>query len=331
LGNVENTMEFFCYWDEIKDRIENEFVQWIPELLEDLPARQYETIRSSMDAGKKVRGCLVCLTCNALGGDIEVAVPRAVAIECIHAASLIHDDYVDGDRLRRNHPAIWTVKGSRKAVLLADIMFAKAIEKMVKASPADTGVIAQVIATMAKGAYQEYTGTHDLSLALAKSMQDPKLYDRIIYLKTGSLFGAAAQLGALAADASGSVCEYAFSFAARVGQVYQIADDLCEVRKLHETCDNSPSSLAVLVPALWRFAGKHTEEVSAMCKESQAQVLRLSDTALQDIASAMEREIMLRLDGAGDKLKYFPAGPYTELLGELGEIVINMLLEPATS
>lgn len=323
-------MEFFYYWDKIKGRIDKEFTQWIPELLEDLPAQQYEAIRSSMDTGKKVRGCLVCLTCKALGGDIEAAVPRAVAIECIHAASLIHDDYVDGDRLRRNHPAIWTVEGSRKAVLLADMLFAKAIEKMVKASPDDTEVIAQVIVTMAKGAYQEYTSTHDLSLALARSTQDPKLYDRIVHLKTGSLFGAAAQLGALAADASRSVCECAFSFAARVGQAYQIADDLSEVRKLRESTDNFPSSISALVPALWYFAGKHSEEVSAMCIESQAQALWLSDNSLRDIESAMQREITLRLDGAENKLKGFPAGPHTQLLGELGRLVIQMLLEPAT-
>jgi len=55
---------------------------------------------------------------EALGGGLESAIPRAIAVEFIQAATLIHDDFVDQDTLRRNRPAVWTVEGARRAVLI---------------------------------------------------------------------------------------------------------------------------------------------------------------------------------------------------------------------
>ena len=147
-----------------------------------------------------------------------------MAIECVQAASLIHDDFIDGDTLRRDRPATWTVLGPRRAVLLGDVIFATALRRMAELGREDGVVLAKAIATMAAGAYQE-------PLALSELAQDAgldaaRLYPRLIYLKTGVLFGAAAQLGALAAAVSAPLAARAFEYGVWIGEAYQIADDV---------------------------------------------------------------------------------------------------------
>ena len=170
--------------------------------------------------------------------------------ECVHAASLIHDDLVDGDASRRNRPATWTTEGPRRAVLLGDLMFATALQRMVELSREDGLALAHSIGTMAAGAYQEPLGLHDLAGAGAHRAA---LYPALISLKTGILFGTAARMGALAAGASAPVAAIAFVYGVRTGEAYQIADDLQDL--IEPTADRppTPQQLALLAPALWHF------------------------------------------------------------------------------
>ena len=223
---------FLEYWEQVKFRLESEFRQWVPELFRDLPQSQVDAILRSLKAGKRIRGCLVCLVCEALDGDIDAAVSKAVGIECIQAASLIHDDYVDGDKIRRNRPAEWTLQGSRQAVLLGDVIFASVIGKMVEEGIEEGSLISKAIAAMAMGAYQEHLDRLKFERLAREGNYRPETYERVIHLKTGVLFAAAAQLGAIAAKASAPERRRAFNFGARLGEAYQIADDLVEVLKL---------------------------------------------------------------------------------------------------
>jgi len=79
--------DFLEYWSFVKPQLDEGCRQWIPELSPELPSEQWDSIYQTLKAGKRIRGCLVCLISEALGGKIEDAIPRAVAIECIQAAS----------------------------------------------------------------------------------------------------------------------------------------------------------------------------------------------------------------------------------------------------
>ncbi len=98
-------------------------------------------------------------------------------------ASLIHDDYVDQDHIWRYRPATWTLEGSRRAVLLGDLIFATAIQKLVEMSRGDGVWITQAIASMAKGVYQEPLNSSTLTHAISKGTYRPELYNHIIRLK----------------------------------------------------------------------------------------------------------------------------------------------------
>ena len=213
-------MGLSAYRAAAKARIDAELKLRAAQWFSALPPAHADALHTILAEGKRLRGSLTCLVAEALGGTLEQALPAALAVEMVQAASLVHDDFVDGDTVRRGRPAAWTLLSSRRAVLVADVMFAMAIEKMAQAGARECAALAHAIAAMAQGALQESAGN-----SCAENLD---AYRRIIYLKTGSLFGAAARLGALAVDAQEPLLQAATDFGARAGELYQIADDLAD-------------------------------------------------------------------------------------------------------
>jgi geranylgeranyl pyrophosphate synthase len=217
------------YWAGLRGELTSELRDWIPVFFRDLPPADAQTIQALVQDGKKLRGSIVLAVCEALGGSRSRAMPSAVAIECVHSASLIHDDFVDSDRTRRDAPALWMVHGSRRAVLLADVIFATALQRSAEVGREEVLTLAGAIAKVAAGAYKEPLDPTDLHTPGLDAAAARSLYERIIHLKTGALFAAAAELGAIAADASPALRKAAGEFGARTGEAYQMADDLNDV------------------------------------------------------------------------------------------------------
>ncbi len=316
---------FAEYWERIRLRIQDDLRQWIPELFDGLPEPQLAAVLRSLEAGKRIRGCLVCLTCEALDGDIEAAFSRAVGIECIHAASLIHDDFVDGDAVRRNRPAEWTLHGSRQAVLLGDVMFGTAIHKMAEQSIAEGSLVASVIATMAKGAYQEHVDRSNFERLASEGSHRADIYETIIHLKTGVLFGAAAQLGAIVATASDPARARAFRFGARLGEAYQIADDLVDVLGLEQLPQSRPSELSAAAPILLRFSSMTPAQLARLARGNHRGWSEWAEKELPLIKDRMRTEISARCGSAIAELIDFPENHFTHLLHQMpAEIIRSM-------
>lgn len=309
-------MNFVDYWAKTRARLDNELTRQIPKLFSELGPQQTETVQNIIKNGKRIRGCLVCLVNQALGGKIAGALPRAVAIECIQAASLIHDDYVDNDVIRRKRPATWTVEGPCRAVLLGDVIFATAIQSMVELSNEDGITVTRAIATVANGAYQELVWR-------AQSIDDSNVnryegnsYERIIYLKTGALFGAACQLGAIATGASPEICALAYAFGARTGEAYQIADDLAEFAALWGFQQERIEKLLALLPALNYFCYKVGLAIPCHLSDQQYGLHDWCQRIGADFIRHMEHEINRRVGLAESYVEQFPGGLYQKILGE---------------
>lgn len=305
------------YWERSRRDIRAEFDHWVPEMFGHAPDAQVDAVFRTLAAGKRVRGCLVCLVCEALGGDVAAALPRAVAIECVHAASLIHDDYVDGDGTRRNRPAEWTLEGSRQAVLLGDVMFATVIHKMVEHGAAEGGLVAGVIAAMARGAYREYRMRAALGRSIGDGNTASNAYERIVHLKTGALFGAAAQLGAIVAGAAPVLRDRAFAFGARLGEAYQIADDLADVTDLKRSPHCGGSAFAAALPIFLEFSSTAPADLLALSNGDPADLSRWAAMQLPRIEQRMRAAIAARCRTAVASLAGFPANRYTDLLREM--------------
>jgi len=147
--------------------------------------------------GKLLRPSLVLFACEALGGDPERALPLAAAVELVHTFSLVHDDIVDGDRVRRGRAAAWVVLGEHQAIHAGDGLLALAFRTAAGAALPERktacAVEALASATLAMVEGQAW----DLELEGRPAATDE--YLAMARGKTGALLGCALELGAIAA------------------------------------------------------------------------------------------------------------------------------------
>jgi len=324
-GAVQRKANFGEYWGRLKGGIDIELEARVGEWFPGVPAAHLEALRAIPADGKRLRGCLTCLVAEALGGRTESALPAAVSIEIIHAASLVHDDFVDGDTLRRGRPAPWTVLTPRRAVLLADVMFATAIEKMAEAGPAEAATVAHAIATVARGAFQEMVDPLELERRVAAGISELDAYPRIIQLKTGSLFAAAGRLGAIAAGAPPRQAEAAHEFGARTGQAYQVADDLAEVAELCERPELAWPRLPALAPALLHFARTPRLPPLNVAAGGEAAFRKWFADAGAGVRQRMEEEIAVLAKRARAALASFPDNENTRMLADAPAEFVRMM------
>jgi geranylgeranyl diphosphate synthase, type II len=167
--------------------------------------------------GKRIRPLLCLATGDATGARVENLLPAAAAIELVHSFSLVHDDLpqLDDDRERRGAPSVWAQFGESTAILAGDALLA---EGMRLALSYPTGAVARelVEATVAM------IGGQQLDLEGGTPL------DELHALKTGALFSAAVMCGLWAAEVPLSEHEPWRQFAAELGLLFQIVDDVLD-------------------------------------------------------------------------------------------------------
>lgn len=317
-SGASTPFSFAGYWRTVRRRIDADFAAQLPLCFELLPAEHHSALRRLLD-GKRLRASLLYLTCEALGGDSARAVGPALAIEAVHCGSLIHDDFIDRDVLRRQRPAQWTVMGPRRAILFADIVFATALRRMAEYSAEAGRVLGEAIAVTATGAFEEYL-EHPASVDGARDAEVH--YERVIRMKTAHLFGAAARLGALAAETPADTARSAFRYGAALGEAYQLADDLCDI----EAARHGEGRLwAACLPALLRFANESAR--SQGIATDPERLRRWSETVAPEVVARMKSEIRRRADAALQHLDAFPDGRPKTLLQDAPGAITNLMIE----
>ncbi len=289
---------FQDYAESVKPLLDAGFSGHLAGLLGDAMSPQSYGGAKVLTGGKRIRGALVCLVTSALGGALEDALPRAIAVELIQTATLIHDDFVDQHERRRDLPALWTLEGARKAVLHGDVIFASAIQRMSELGREDGLIISNAIAEVSRGAYQEPLNTCSLIEALEENRDVVAFYERIIYLKTGVLFAAACQLGALAARVDDRLRQEWRRYGLKVGEAFQIADDLQEVEQYLLNRSITESELTSLAPALLFFARDIRPHVLEALRQKSPELRGELLEFLPASADAMKVEIERRLRSA---------------------------------
>jgi geranylgeranyl diphosphate synthase type II len=196
------------------------------------PPKLQEAIRYSLLApGKRLRPQLVLLATTACGGETDRALPAAVAVEMVHAYSLVHDDLpaMDNDDLRRGRPSCHFQFDEATAILVGDALLARAFE--VLASEIEPpAVAARCCAELAQaaGATALVGGQADDLEAQFSSLSREQL-ESIHRRKTGALFRVSLRLGALVAEASPDQLQSLDEFGQHLGLAFQVVDDLLDV------------------------------------------------------------------------------------------------------
>jgi geranylgeranyl pyrophosphate synthase len=198
----------------------------------DGPARVGQALRyAALSPGKRVRPLLVLAACDAVGGLWGRALPAAVAVECVHAFSLVHDDLpaMDDDDYRRGRLTTHKKFGDALGVLVGDALLAFAFEELSRLTaegvPAPRVVEAVRRLAHAAGPMQ-LVGGQALDVAAEGRKPSARLVRDIHERKTGALFGAAIALGAIAGDADARTVDALEGAGRMAGLAFQIQDDL---------------------------------------------------------------------------------------------------------
>ena len=203
--------------DELRDAVEASIgsLELAPELggLED-------ALRYALEpGGKRVRPVLCLAVCEAAGGEVEAALPAAVAVELVHTFSLVHDDLpaLDDDAERRGRPSAHVVFGDGVALLAGDALLTEAFRlALAYDDPGIARELAEATLGMIAGQYRDVTG-------------DDADAVETVRLKTGRLFSASVRLGLRVADVT-EAREQApwLEFADELGLLFQVVDDILD-------------------------------------------------------------------------------------------------------
>ncbi len=174
--------------------------------------------------GKRMRPFLVAKSCELVGGAAKEVMPAAAAVELLHNFTLVHDDIMDNDALRRGVPTVHTVWGVPTAILAGDLMFAKSFQIILRTGVDDgrARAAADVLAT-ATVALSE--GQHlDMSFEERDDVREEDYLD-MISGKTAALFEASAKIGAILGGGSNEAVVKLGEYGWNMGMAFQIYDD----------------------------------------------------------------------------------------------------------
>jgi geranylgeranyl diphosphate synthase type I len=187
--------------------------------------------------GKRLRPYMTVKACEAVGGRAEDAVPFAAAVEFLHNFTLVHDDVMDHDDLRRGKPTVHKVYGMPMAILAGDLLFAKVYDVTLKNRPPGMppGRLVESLAKITEASIILCQGQAlDIGFPSASdvSLDD---YIEMVGAKTSALFKVCAQVGALAGGGSDEQVDALGGFAWDAGVAFQIEDDVLGVTAEEET------------------------------------------------------------------------------------------------
>ena len=223
-------LRFEDWTRECLAQVETALEAWVPA---EAPGGLGEAMRYGvLDGGKRLRPLLVLAAAQAAQGPTQAAMRAAVAVELIHAYSLVHDDMpcMDNDVLRRGKPTVHVKFGQAQAMLAGDAMQALAFEVLTPDEGVEPAMQARLCRLLARAAgHAGMAGGQAIDLAsVGKPLAEDVLRD-MHRRKTGALLQASVQMGA----ACGTVDERAWQalteFGATIGLAFQVVDDILDV------------------------------------------------------------------------------------------------------
>jgi heptaprenyl diphosphate synthase len=274
--------------------------------------------------GKRFRPLLVVLGAH-IGrfADAQDVVKAAVVVELTHVASLYHDDVMDEARIRRGSASANSRWGNTVAILVGDLLFARASDIVADLGPEFVRIQARTFSRLVQGQIAE---------TLGPSGTDPlDHYLKVVTDKTGSLIATSALFGSKIAGATPHLQRVMADFGEQIGVVFQLSDDIIDITS-DDTGKTPGTDLREGIPTLPTLLARKSSD------PADARLLELldcdlhDDDALQEVLDLLRghrsidearSEVRRRAEAARALLTDLPTGPARDALDDLCTTVVT--------
>ncbi|MEM9444791.1 MAG: polyprenyl synthetase family protein [Verrucomicrobiota bacterium] len=275
-----STVDIKVYWKRKQKLVDQALNRELPPK-DKKPSTIHTAMRYSIFAGGKRLRPIICLaSAEALGGDVQNALPLACAVECIHTYSLIHDDLpcMDDDDLRRGMPTSHKKFGEGIAVLTGDALLTEAFAIASRCKGWKNYSTAKIIQEIAQASgSQALIAGQVVDLECEGKKITPTQLRYIHNNKTAALISASIRLGAMSANASPSRLKLMTEFGQALGLAFQIIDDILDITQtsaeLGKSAGKDLTSEKATYPSILGMA------------KAQKEAKRLTDLAFNKVRS----------------------------------------------
>jgi geranylgeranyl diphosphate synthase type I len=289
-----------------------------------------------LPAGKLVRPRLLLSACAAVGGDVDAVMPAAVGAECGHTASLIHDDIIDRDDVRRGRTSVHREFGAADAIVAGDLLIfylfrclAECHERGLPAAHvvAALRALADSGMDLCRGQAYEAEVSGDLRC-------DADAYLQMVKGKTAAFFRGACECGAILGGGTAAQVAALAAYGDDLGVAFQIHDDILCYSSSSEAMGKAASSDVrnhrMTLPVILAY---QQGDDSVRADIDAVFAGGLSETEAQRVmAGALRRSGALAWAGqwakryvhaAQDRLLVLPPSPSRELLSAVAGLAVN--------
>ena len=285
-------------------------------------------IASILEGGKRLRPLLAHLAFKACtqGKETSIQYQRAleggVVIELAHAASLVHDDIIDNDKVRRGQSSFHIKKGVAGAILTGHKMLVTGFNIALRHGKDIAKLYVDSWNEVINGEIDEvnFNKNEMKNFDISSKSQIFEIYNKIIDLKTAVLFSSACKAGALEANMSGDILKVFSEYGREIGFAYQLADDLVDLA-------NGEMLDSVIIPILNRLESKTTKINIGLLKKRQFK--KKFERNKSKIEKMYVDEITRHIKKAEElgESDLIPTSHYKNLLRDAPTYVINRMLK----
>ena len=279
-------------------------------------------------SGKRIRPAILLLCAKLLGYKGKEHIRMSALVECIHTASLLHDDIIDNSDLRRGDQTVHAKWGPNITVLLGDYLYIVTLGRSLDSQHKEIiRILTDVSAEMIDGELLEYSMSGNLEI-------DETQYLDILDKKTASLFAASCQIAGIICGAGDEDIARLTSFGRNLGMSFQLIDDLLdfsgEEKKLGKSVLSDLSEKRITLPLIYTIRNDGFEgrkRISEIMQES-----RLTADAKSDILDMVKSNGALNYtfqkatefsSQAKKTIQLFPESEYRDTLALISDFVLN--------
>ncbi|RUO74646.1 octaprenyl diphosphate synthase [Pseudidiomarina sediminum] len=277
--------------------------------------------------GKRLRPLLAVAAARAVGYQEQGHLTLATIVEFIHTATLLHDDVVDASELRRGKETANAVFGNEASVLVGDFLYTRAFQLMVTLDSMKVmKILSDATNIIAEGEVLQLMNCNDPDTTEAS-------YFDVIYGKTGKLFEAATQLGAVLAEQPQAVEDALAAYGRHLGTAFQLVDDLLDYTADSEVMGKQAGDdlaegkpTLPLLYAMWHGNSEETALIRAVIEQGDGREQLPTVLAAMERTGALAYTRTLALKEAKlakAQLEFLPASPYRDALAALADIAVD--------